>query len=233
MPGALAGLRVLELGDFAAAPFCARILGDLGADVIKVEPPHGDSARLYGPFAGDIPDPERSGLFLYLKSNKRGITLDYGSPDGRTSLDALLTHRDILVVGAGTDGRLATELDLAEIHQRFPTLIVVAITPFGLTGKYADLAGHDINVAAMSGLTSDPDSLSEAEGRVPLMPPALQIELLSGLGAVVATMAAVLQRGLTRPSMRALGPVRWSACSRSSGTWPATYSCRAKWLTPS
>ena len=118
MPGALAGLRVLELGDFAAAPFCARILGDLGADVIKVEPPHGDSARLYGPFAGDIPDPERSGLFLYLNSNKRGITLDYGSPDGRTSLDALLTHRDILVVGAGTDGRLATELDLAEIHQR-------------------------------------------------------------------------------------------------------------------
>jgi crotonobetainyl-CoA:carnitine CoA-transferase CaiB-like acyl-CoA transferase len=197
MSGALAGLRILELGDFAAAPICARILADLGAEVIKVEPPHGDSARLYGPFAGDVPDPERSGLFLYLNHNKRGITLDCGSPGGRASLDLLLADTDILLIGSGPGGRLAVELDLAEIHERFPALIVVGITPFGLSGKYAGLAGADINVAAMSGLTSDPDSLSEAEGRVPLMPPALQIDLLSGLGAVVTTMAAVLQRGLT------------------------------------
>ena len=198
MSSALAGLRVLELGDFAAAPLCARILADLGADVVKVEPPLGDSARFYGPFAADVPDPERSGLFLYLNYNKRGITLDVTSTEGRATLDELLAGTDILVVGAGVDGRLAATLDLAAIQKQFPSLVVVAISPFGVEGKYAGLVGYDINVAAMSGLTSDPDNLGEeGEGRVPLMPPALQIELLSGLGAVVTTMAAVLQRGLT------------------------------------
>ncbi|MGE3857053.1 MAG: CaiB/BaiF CoA transferase family protein [Dehalococcoidia bacterium] len=201
MAGALEGLRVLELGDYAAAPLCARILGDLGADVVKVEPPAGDSARRFGPFPGDVPDPERSGLFLYLNYNKRGVTLDLASPEGRASLDALLADADILVAGAGEAGRLAVPLDLDAIHRRFPALIVTAITPFGLEGKYAGLAGYDINVTAMSALMSDPGSLGadsdRPEGRAPLMPPALQVELLSGLGAVVTTMAAVLQRGIT------------------------------------
>ncbi len=134
MPRALEGLRVLELGDFAAAPLCARIFGDLGAEVVKVEPPHGDSARSYGPFPGDVPDPERSGLFLYLNYNKRGITLDLASAEGRAALDQMLVATDVLVVGAGVDGRLGIPLDLDEIQRRFPALIVTAITPFGIEG---------------------------------------------------------------------------------------------------
>lgn len=194
---ALKGVRVLDASRVLAGPFAAQILADLGADVIKVEPPEGDSARSYGPFAGDVPDPERSGLFLYLNFNKRGITLDLASPEGRATLEALLARSDLLIVGADVDGRPAASLDLEAARRRHPALIVLAITPFGLTGKYAGLAGYDINIAAMSGLTSDPDGLDDAAGRVPLMPPALQIDLLSGLGAAVTAMTAVLQRGIT------------------------------------
>jgi crotonobetainyl-CoA:carnitine CoA-transferase CaiB-like acyl-CoA transferase len=82
--GALSGLSVLELGSMIAAPYCAKLLADLGAEVVKVEPPGlGDPARRRGPFPGDVPYLERSALFLYLNTSKRGITLDLESETGR------------------------------------------------------------------------------------------------------------------------------------------------------
>ena len=79
-PGILDGLRVLDLGNHVAGPFCAKLLADYGADVIKIEPPHhGDSARRAGPFAGDHPHPEKSIPFLYVNTNKRGVTLNTNS----------------------------------------------------------------------------------------------------------------------------------------------------------
>ena len=78
----LQGLRVLELGQFISAPYCGKLLADMGAEVIKVEPPQGDWARRYGPFLNDDPHPERSGAFLYLNSNKRGVTLNLATPTG-------------------------------------------------------------------------------------------------------------------------------------------------------
>ena len=81
--GALAGVRVVEWGDFVSAPFCGKVLAELGADVIKIEAPGlGDSSRRHGPFPGDVPHPERSGLFLLANLNKRSVTLDLGTASG-------------------------------------------------------------------------------------------------------------------------------------------------------
>ena len=184
----LDGVRVLDLGDFVSGPYCSRVLADLGADVIKVEPPAGDSSRAYGPFPGDIVNREQSGLFLWLNYGKRSISIDRESDAGRAQLEALLAESDVAVLSTDLDGRAELRMDLRALCERHPQLIVVAITPFGLDGRYAAWSGYDINVAAMSGLTSD----LQGPGREPLMPAALQVHMLSGLGAAFTTMTALM-----------------------------------------
>ena len=87
MASALDGLRVLEVGELVSAPYATKLLADLGADVVKIEPPAGDRARRRGPFPGGMPHPEKSGLFLYLNTNKRGIVLDLTTPAGHAALE--------------------------------------------------------------------------------------------------------------------------------------------------
>ena len=96
--GALEGLRVVELGQLVSAPYCGKLFADYGADVIKVEPPEtGDRARQWGPFPQDEPHPEKSGLFFFLNTNKRGITLDVTVPKGRDVFVELLRQTDLLI----------------------------------------------------------------------------------------------------------------------------------------
>ena len=95
---ALAGVKVVEYANFIAGPYCGKLLADLGAEVIKVEKPGvGDEARQHGPFPHDLPHAERSGLFLYLNTNKLGITLDVETNTGRKILKELLKETDILI----------------------------------------------------------------------------------------------------------------------------------------
>ncbi|MCH7706029.1 MAG: CoA transferase, partial [Chloroflexi bacterium] len=94
---ALDGITVLDLGTWISAPFCAVQFANYGADVIKVEPPHGDPARRAGPFPEDIPDPEKSGLYLSLNTNKRSITLNLETVGGRAILKELASQADLLV----------------------------------------------------------------------------------------------------------------------------------------
>ena len=97
MGAALEGIRVLELGGGKALAYAGKLLRDLGAEVIKVEPPEGDLLRGYGPFPGDEPNPEQSGLFIYLNAGKRGLCLDPQSEERRPVLDALLDDADVLL----------------------------------------------------------------------------------------------------------------------------------------
>src|SRR5258706_15550293 len=91
-------IKVVELATFIAGPYCTRLLADFGAEVVKVEPPRvGDEARKRGPFAGDRPDPEASGTFLYLNTDKLGVTLDIETPDGREIFKRLIADADVLV----------------------------------------------------------------------------------------------------------------------------------------
>ena len=103
---ALEGIRVVDLSQGIAGPYCTKLLADLGADVIKVEPPEGDYARRLGPFPGDVPDHDKGGLFLHLNTNKKSVTLDLETQSGRVVLRKLLANADVLVESesAGRDG---------------------------------------------------------------------------------------------------------------------------------
>jgi crotonobetainyl-CoA:carnitine CoA-transferase CaiB-like acyl-CoA transferase len=152
--GALSGITVLELGELVSAPYCGKLFADYGADVVKVEPPGGDPARTWGPFPGDQPHPEKSGLFFFLNTNKRGITLDLTTPRGRDLARTLAAKVDV-VIENHQPGTLATfGLDYASLAATNPALVMISITPFGQTGPYSDWLGTDLNAFHLSGASS-------------------------------------------------------------------------------
>ena len=182
-PGPLAGVAVVEAADGIAGAFCSRSLADLGADVIKVEPPSGDPLRSHGPFPNDEPHTEASGLFRFLNANKRSVTIDVASATGTSLFDRLLAAADVVVIQGGA----RAQLDLDRIRERQSSLIATSITPFGETGPYRGYTAYDINVSAAGGLsygTGFPD-------REPLTIPLQQNAYLSGFAAALATTMAL------------------------------------------
>ena len=173
-----------------SAPYCAKLLAELGADVIKVEPPHGDAARSRGPFPGDRPDPERSGLFLFANQGKRGITLDADADDGIDRLHRLLDTADIFV--ENRPYRLLDDAGITarRLSRRHPDLITVSLSPYGRTGDYCDYAGYDLQVNALSGMSFGTGHIH----REPLTTPDLQAAFLAGMGGAYAAVVALLAR---------------------------------------
>ena len=187
----LEGLRVLELGQFLSAPYCGKLLADMGAEVIKIEPPGtGDHARQYGPFLADDPHPERSGIFLYLNANKRGVTLDLGTPTGQGILRELVSRSDVLVHNLHPLEMDRLHLDYGVISRANPSLVMASITPFGLNGPYRDYKAYDINLAAAGGVS---EGLGSA-GREPLTFGTPQVGYFAGLAAASSIMMALLAR---------------------------------------
>lgn len=184
---ALAGMKVLDLTHSIAGPFCTKLLADHGADVIKIERPGaGDIARRAGPFPGDVPHPEKSGLFLYLNTNKRGITLNLKQHTGVHIFEDLLEQSDILVENfrPGVMGRLG--LDYETLKKIKPGLVMTSISDFGQTGPYRDWKGSEITLYALSGQMSkqgDPD-------REPLKHALNIFQYFAGEVASVVTVAA-------------------------------------------
>jgi len=186
----LSGLTVVEWGNYVSAPYCGRLLAQLGARVYKVEPPSGDEARAYGPFPGDLPDPECSGLFLYLNAGKVGVTLDVTQTTGKDLLFRLLSKADVFVTNWPLTFRRRLGLDYETLHERFPELIVVSVTIFGDTGPRSEDTAYSIDADAVSGACwaiGDPE-------REPLILPCSQAEFQAGAHAAAATIAAVLAR---------------------------------------
>ncbi len=189
-PGPLAGVKVVEYGRNVSGPFCARTLSDLGADVVKVEPPAGDPARRHGPFPGDLPDPEKSGLFLFLNANKRGVTIDLAAPDGAKRLRDLIGQADVFIENYPVGEIDALGLDYDSLKADNPRLLVTSVTPFGRTGPYRDYKAYDLNISAAGGMsygTGFPE-------REPLATPLLQSSFFAGFAAAVATTVALLAR---------------------------------------
>lgn len=177
------GLRVVELGGGISAAFGARLLADFGADVIKVEDVHApDPTRLAGPFPGDVPHPEKSGLHLYLNRNKRGVTLDLSSPDGLAKLARLLDWTDVVVenLGAGGFERLSDGLKLS--HR----LVVCSISPYGQTGPKAGFLGSELSVYASGGMLY----MTGFQDRPPVKHGYHQAAHLAGVNAASASLAA-------------------------------------------
>jgi crotonobetainyl-CoA:carnitine CoA-transferase CaiB-like acyl-CoA transferase len=184
---ALSDVRVLDLGTDIPGPYCSRLLADYGADVIKVEPLDGDSARGLGPFPGDLPHPDKSGLFLYLNSNKRGVTLDYSTRSGRAILDKLVAWADIVVENNLPERAKELGLDWERLRGVNPRLVLTSITPFGRTGPYRDYSSEEIVLFAMSGrmyIHGQPD-------REPLRYAPDTVWFQIGGTAAVATMGAL------------------------------------------
>jgi len=200
----LDGIRVVELGQMVAAPWTAKLLADLGADVIKVEPPEGDAARRRGPFAPDGGRPDTgagpsagtdsgltAGLFAAINTNKRGIMVDLARPDGRATLQQLLADADLFIHDLAPGTAAAHGLTAASLRTQHPSLVTMSITPFGQTGPYADWRATELQVIHGGGwgwLT--PGCVQDAE-LPPLKPHGHQAAFQSGFAAACASLAAV------------------------------------------
>ena len=198
----LDGLRVLDLGPGIAPSFCAKLLADYGAEVVKVEPPgKGDPLRGLGPFVGDDPHPEKSIPFLYSNTGKQGITLDYSTETGRALLSRLLDRVDVLVEGFAPSeaeesfDKLRTNgaLSYGALAKSHPRLVVTSVTPFGQDGPYRDFEATDIITCAMSGLMYH----SGDSDREPLRNALDQSLYVAGSNAAAATLVAVFARMTT------------------------------------
>jgi crotonobetainyl-CoA:carnitine CoA-transferase CaiB-like acyl-CoA transferase len=196
--GALAGLKVVEIAEQVAGSFCARLLGDAGADVVKVEPLNGDRHRMNGPFPGGVPDPDWSGLFLYLNSNKRGVSLDIESTGGRAAFQDLVNTADFLVLGQNSSEIERLGLRREQLAGANPKLIVTAITPFGLTGPNSAYLGDDLIAISAGGMAyatpGIPDMVGDPNLEPPLRSNTNMAGYLAGVQGAVASVAALLSR---------------------------------------
>jgi len=195
--GPLAGIRVIELAQQVAGPYCGKLLADLGADVVKVEPPgSGDACRTEEPFKNGVAGSDRSGLFLYLNANKLGVTLDLRQSNARTVLMDLLETADVLIDSFDPLSSLELGFDYDTLHSLFPRLVVTAITPYGQTGPRSTWKGTELTLWNASGYGLLTPAGAREEEELPLHPHCAQVAYLSAANAAGATMAALLDREL-------------------------------------
>jgi crotonobetainyl-CoA:carnitine CoA-transferase CaiB-like acyl-CoA transferase len=152
MSNGLEALNVIEVGEGFVAATSAKLLANLGATVVKIEPPGGDAARRRGPFRAGQPDPEASGTYLYLNSNKRSLVLDLTEPDAQAELEELVCQVDLLVHDFQAVDMARHGIDYERFKCLNPRLVLLSITPFGLTGPYRDYAASDLTLYHGGGL---------------------------------------------------------------------------------
>ena len=191
---AMAGVKVLDLTHYVAGPYCTKVMADYGADVIKVERPgSGDGARRMGPFVGDIPHSEKSGLFLYLNTNKRGITLNLKSEAGRGIFRELVRDADVLVENFSPGVMPALGLDYESLEKTNPGLVMTSISNFGQTGPYRDYKATELvldGIGGWSAIIGHPD-------REPLKPGGYQAQFVAGQFAAIGAVTAFFGQELT------------------------------------
>jgi crotonobetainyl-CoA:carnitine CoA-transferase CaiB-like acyl-CoA transferase len=193
---ALEGLRVIQVDGGVAAGYATKLLADLGADTILVEPPDGDETRRYGPFPGNEPHPEKSGLFLYLNCNKRGVTLDLTTDNGRAALHQLLRNADLLMHTTPPAEMAARGLDWETVHALNPALVECSISRFGQTGPDRDYKGYELTSASAGGWATITGAGPEGADLPPLKAFGQQADFQAGLNAAVASLGALLARDL-------------------------------------
>lgn len=184
--------RVLDLTDEKGF-LCGKILGDLGADVIKVERPGGDPSRRLGPFYGDDPHPEKSLYWMAYNTNKRGITLNLESKTGQELFRRLVRTADVVIESFAPGYLDRLGLGYAALAELKPDLIMTSITPFGQSGPYSSYKASDLEMMAASGLMS----LLGPPDRPPVRVSLPQSYPWAGMFAAAATLMALYYRGIT------------------------------------
>jgi crotonobetainyl-CoA:carnitine CoA-transferase CaiB-like acyl-CoA transferase len=188
----LHGIRVLDLSRVLAGPYCTMVLGDLGADVIKVESPEGDETRAWGPpFAGEARG--ESAYYLCVNRNKRSIVVDFKTAEGCDILSRLIKQSDVLVENFRPGSLARFSLDFESASALNPNLIYCSITGFGQTGPLRDKPGYDFMIQATGGLMS---ITGEPDGE-PMKVGVAVADLFAGQNAVIAILAALQARTQT------------------------------------
>ena len=178
--------RVLDLAG-PEAVYCGKLLADYGADVVRVEPPGGDPSRSRGPFAGDEPGPDRSLYFLFYNTNKRSITLDLHSDQGKDLFRRLVAQSDVVVESFPVGYLDSLGLGYEDLRQVNPGIVVASVTPFGQTGPWKDYKASDLVALAASGfmqITGEPDGPPMRQGNDQSHFPGAQFAAASILAAL-------------------------------------------------
>lgn len=189
----LSGIRVLELGRLVAAPLAGQILGDLGADVVKIEHPDGDEYRRHGPTMVHGNDGRRTSLssgFISNNRNKRSLIVDFSREPGQALVTQLAGQADILIENFKVGALLKYGLDTETLRRTHPRLIYLSITGFGQNGPYASRPATDGAIQAMSGLqslTGEPEHMPQKTG-------ALVVDMMTGVYSALAAVAALRHR---------------------------------------
>jgi len=187
----LEGIKILEFANFVSGPYCSKLFADLGAQVIKVEEPGvGDEARRRGPYLDDIPHPEKSGLFLYLNTNKLSITLNPKTKTAKEIFLGLVKWADILIEDKSPQEMEKLGLTYDTLKGINPRLIMTSITPFGQTGPYRHYKAYNLNVAHGAGGGYITPTGSPNADREPLKGGGFFDEYVAGLSAATATIIA-------------------------------------------
>lgn len=193
--GALAGIKVLDLSRVLAGPWCTQVLADLGADVVKVERPGlGDDTRQWGPpFLKDAEgnDTTQASYFTACNRNKRSVTIDMATPEGQALIKQMALQADIVVENFKVGGLKQYGLDHESLRALNPRLIYCSVTGFGQDGPYAERAGYDLMVQAMTGLMSITGQADNQPGGGPMRVGVAVIDLFTGMYASNAILAAL------------------------------------------
>jgi len=222
--GALGVYRILDLADSKGA-YCTKLLADMGAEVIKIEKPQGDSTRSIPPFVDDTPHLEKSLYFLYRHANKHGITLNLEVPDGKAIFKKLVKTADVLVETYPPGYMESLGLDYSVLKEINPNLIMASITEFGQTGPYRDWKGSDIVDFAMSTTMI----ISGFPEKTPCNLPGTPAYDAASLIAAISIIASLYHRGSTGPGQYI--DVSVHECSRL-GLYPWTVPFYSYALTP-
>ena len=193
MPGALNGIKVLDLAEDVAGSFCARLLADYGADVLKLEPPGGSALRRLGPFFHDDPHWEKSLFFLVMNLNKKGATLNLEDAAGRKIFKELVSHVDVVVESHRPGWLESLGLGYPQLEEINPGLVMTSITPFGQDGPYSGFKAEEVVNYAMGMIMS----ISGLQGREPLKHGGFQAQYEGGLNGAAATSMAIFMKETT------------------------------------
>ncbi|HVN89794.1 MAG TPA: CoA transferase [Candidatus Binataceae bacterium] len=188
------GIKVVECGEGISAAFGTKLLADLGAEVIKIEPLEGDLTRRRGPFPQNQADPEKSGIFIYLNTNKRGVAADLRTAEGQKILHSLLKDADVLIHNIAPADRAQYGLDPKALNAAYPQLIATSISMFGDYGPHANYKAYEMNAAHASGWAF----LSPGASPYPELPPlkcfGSQLDFQGGAHAAIASLGAYIFR---------------------------------------
>ncbi len=202
---ALVGVRVVELASGVAGPFCARLFADYGAEVVKIEAPgSGDETRGWGPYPGDVPDPEQSGTFFFLNSNKQSVVLDLDTSADRARLLGWIDAADVFVSSHSVARLRQWGCDPESLAARHPGLVAISLTPFGLKGPLADWRGYDLNAYHFSACGTRYCGRTDGE---PLEHGTFSADFFAGYAAAAWGLACLL------------GPPAFTGVVGDIGTW--------------